>query len=76
MPRSPACGGTNTIVQAIVGLGRMLKMNVIAEGVETAAQADRLRQMACPEAQGYWFSRPLDAAAAQDLLGGPALAFG
>ncbi len=71
-----ASGGSNTIVQAIVGLGRMLNMNVIAEGVETAAQADRLRQMACPEAQGYWFSRPLDAPTAQQLLAGPALAFG
>ena len=56
------------IVQTIVALGRMLGMNVVAEGVETPAQLERLREMHCPHAQGFWFSKPVDRASAQSLL--------
>jgi diguanylate cyclase (GGDEF)-like protein/PAS domain S-box-containing protein len=62
-------GGT-ALVQAIVALGKMLNMNVIAEGVETPEQYRWLRAMECPEAQGFWFSRPLDRNAAARLLQG------
>jgi diguanylate cyclase (GGDEF)-like protein/PAS domain S-box-containing protein len=61
-------GEAGAIVEAIVALGRMLNMNVIAEGVETPEQLQSLRAMNCPEAQGYWFSRPLDHAAIDALL--------
>jgi len=63
-----AAGDSSSIVQAIVGLGRMLNMNVIAEGVETPGQAQCLRALRCPEAQGNWFSRPIDRAGAESLL--------
>jgi diguanylate cyclase (GGDEF)-like protein/PAS domain S-box-containing protein len=56
------------LVRAIVALGKMLNMNVIAEGVETPEQYHWLQAMACPEAQGFWFSRPLDRNAASLLL--------
>jgi len=53
-------GDSNSIVRAIIALGSMLGMKVIAEGVETPAQLQILQDLDCPEAQGYWFSKPLD----------------
>jgi EAL domain-containing protein (putative c-di-GMP-specific phosphodiesterase class I) len=50
------------IVGAIVGLGRLLGMHVIAEGIEDLATADALAKMGCEEAQGYYFGRPTTAA--------------
>jgi diguanylate cyclase (GGDEF)-like protein/PAS domain S-box-containing protein len=53
---------TNTqsaaIIQAILGLGRSLKLPVIAEGVETAAQLAFLTEEGCNEVQGYLIGRP------------------
>jgi len=49
------------IVKAIVALGKALGIRVIAEGVENAGQVRFLRELDCPEAQGFWFSRPLAA---------------
>jgi EAL domain-containing protein (putative c-di-GMP-specific phosphodiesterase class I) len=45
-----------------VELGNSLRLSSIAEAVETPEQAERLRQLDCPQAQGYHFSRPLPAA--------------
>jgi diguanylate cyclase (GGDEF)-like protein/PAS domain S-box-containing protein len=56
------------LVRAIVALGKMLNMNVIAEGVETPEQYRWLLAMECPEAQGFWFSKPLDRTAVSRLL--------
>jgi diguanylate cyclase (GGDEF)-like protein len=50
-----------TIVGALVGLGRALNLQVIAEGVEDTATADALRAMGCEYAQGYLFGEPLEA---------------
>jgi len=47
------------IVRAIVGLGKALHMDVLAEGVETDEQLDILRGEGCDELQGYLFSRPM-----------------
>jgi diguanylate cyclase (GGDEF)-like protein len=47
------------IAQAIVGLARTLSMSVVAEGIETAAQARMLWEMGCQFGQGYYFSKPL-----------------
>jgi diguanylate cyclase (GGDEF)-like protein/PAS domain S-box-containing protein len=48
-------------VQLILELARSLKLRAVAEGVETDLQVDRLRKLGCTLAQGYLFSRPLDA---------------
>jgi diguanylate cyclase (GGDEF)-like protein/PAS domain S-box-containing protein len=49
------------ITAAIIGLAKSLKLEVLAEGVETAAQLAFLRERHCDTAQGYFFSRPLPA---------------
>jgi len=56
------------IAAAIVGLAHSLKLNVIAEGVETREQLDFLRGISCNEAQGYYFSRPLAPDALEKFL--------
>ena len=48
-----------TIVRTIIALGHNLGLKVVAEGVETDAQMQFLREHPCDEAQGYFFSRPL-----------------
>jgi EAL domain-containing protein (putative c-di-GMP-specific phosphodiesterase class I) len=56
------------VASGIVSLVRTLNMKSIAEGVETAEQLARLRQMRCEMAQGYYFSKPLPSEAASELL--------
>lgn len=52
------------IVQSIIGLARACGLSTVAEGVETAGQAELLRGMGCETGQGYLFSRPLPPAEA------------
>jgi len=47
------------IVRTILDLAHSLDMEVVAEGIETAAQAERLRSLGCRLGQGYYFSRPM-----------------
>jgi diguanylate cyclase (GGDEF)-like protein/PAS domain S-box-containing protein len=47
------------IVKSVIGLGRSLKLRVVAEGVETQEQLAFLQAHKCDEAQGYYFSRPV-----------------
>ena len=56
------------IVRAILLLAHNLKMDVVAEGVETIEQLAQLRALDCEYAQGYLFAPPLDAEAAEKLL--------
>jgi EAL domain-containing protein (putative c-di-GMP-specific phosphodiesterase class I) len=56
------------IVEAIVQMARALRMDVVAEGVETAAHRDALRRMGCSLAQGYFFAKPMPMAETLDFL--------
>jgi len=56
------------IVQAIVALARNLGMHVVAEGIETKEQLQELRRLGCELGQGFWFSAPLEPAAAVALV--------
>ncbi len=57
-----------SIVGAIVRLGEALRLDVTAEGVETAEQLDYLRRLGCGRGQGNYFSRPVEAAAVRAML--------
>jgi diguanylate cyclase (GGDEF)-like protein len=50
------------IATAVIALGRSMRMNVVAEGVETWGQVEALRQLGCDEVQGYLLGRPMPAA--------------
>jgi diguanylate cyclase (GGDEF)-like protein/PAS domain S-box-containing protein len=56
------------IVRTILNLGRNLGLKVVAEGVETVEQIERLQDLGCELAQGYFFSVPINAQEATDLL--------
>jgi predicted signal transduction protein with EAL and GGDEF domain len=61
-------GGGAAILRIIIDLAKELGMGVIAEAVETPTQVQRLIELQCSHAQGFLLSRPLNAAAAHDLL--------
>ena len=63
-------GERSEIVRTIVTLARTLRMDVAAEGIETAEQVTRLRALSCHYGQGYFFSKPLARAAAGGLIQG------
>jgi len=54
--------GAMAVTRAIVALAHSLRLHLVAEGVETEAQAEVLRALGCDELQGYLFSRPVPAA--------------
>ena len=56
------------LVRSIIELGHDLGLDVVAEGVEAADEAERLRELGCDFAQGYFYSRPVSADAAEALL--------
>jgi EAL domain-containing protein (putative c-di-GMP-specific phosphodiesterase class I) len=56
------------IAEAIIAMGRKLSLTVVAEGVETKAQADFLRKRACDEFQGFYFSKAVTAGKFAELL--------
>lgn len=60
---------TTELVRIIVEMGRTLEMDVVAEGVETAEQAQRLREMGCGTAQGWLYAEAMPGPEAVRLLG-------
>ena len=60
--------GSLAIVEAIVQLAHHLGMAVVAEGVESAGQLARLRDLGCEYGQGNLFSAPFDGIEAESLL--------
>jgi diguanylate cyclase (GGDEF)-like protein len=56
------------IIEAIIAMGKTLSLNVVAEGVETMAQDEFLREHVCDEMQGFYFSKPVAPDQFTDLL--------
>jgi diguanylate cyclase (GGDEF)-like protein len=52
-------GPQTRLTQAIISMGNTLGMRMVAEGVETPEQANRLRQLGCEFAQGFYFAEPM-----------------
>ncbi len=63
--------GRSEIVRTILSLANTLGLTVVAEGIETRGQLDRLVQLGCGEGQGFMFSPPVDAASIEALLRHP-----
>ncbi|HGX91741.1 MAG TPA: EAL domain-containing protein [Candidatus Tenderia sp.] len=57
-----------TIVETIISMARHMKLDVLAEGVETSGQLSFLKQQGCYSYQGYYFSKPLPAGEFEQLL--------
>ena len=64
----PTSATNRKIVQTILRLSAELEIPVVAEGVETQAEADTLKSMGCRYAQGYLFGRPADLEATLRLI--------
>ncbi|SDY93299.1 diguanylate cyclase (GGDEF) domain-containing protein [Micromonospora pattaloongensis] len=60
--------GGGTVARAVLQIARTFGLSPVAEGVEDAAQARQLRELNCPQAQGYHFARPMPAAQLGALL--------
>jgi EAL domain-containing protein (putative c-di-GMP-specific phosphodiesterase class I) len=56
------------MVTAIMGMARTLKLRIVAEGVETFEELSFIRAHQCDEAQGYYFSQPVQAEGFANLL--------
>lgn len=56
------------MVEMIITLAHKMNLRVIAEGIETIRQFERLRELGCEFGQGYYFSQPLDSKAALQFM--------
>jgi len=56
------------IVGTILELARSLEMDVVAEGIETSEQVERLKVLGCRLGQGYYFGKPVDAEKIGEML--------
>ena len=64
----PSSSGDSRLVAALIAMGHRLDVGIVAEGVETEAQAEFLRAHGCDEAQGYHLGRPIKGEAFEALL--------
>jgi EAL domain-containing protein (putative c-di-GMP-specific phosphodiesterase class I) len=56
------------IIKAIIGLGKILDLRIVAEGVETQEQLETLQKLGCDLAQGYLLGKPMPRQQAELLL--------
>jgi EAL domain-containing protein (putative c-di-GMP-specific phosphodiesterase class I) len=61
----------HALLEAIVGMGQRLGLEVIAEGIEEPDQLSRLRTMGCHTGQGFLFSRPVGPDVIETMLASP-----
>ncbi|RZM78781.1 EAL domain-containing protein [Leptolyngbya iicbica] len=59
---------SQAIVKTIMALGKNMELDIVAEGIETAAQVQFLLEQGCALGQGYWFSEPLTEVQAEQIL--------
>jgi diguanylate cyclase (GGDEF)-like protein/PAS domain S-box-containing protein len=64
-------GGDATLAEAVVQMSRALRLQTVAEGIETTDQWSALRTLGCEFGQGYLFARPIEAARVEALLDDP-----
>jgi EAL domain-containing protein (putative c-di-GMP-specific phosphodiesterase class I) len=57
-----------SVAEAVLQIARTFNLAPVAEGVEDAMQASRLRELNCAQAQGYHFARPMPAGDLTELL--------
>ncbi len=64
-----ATGGVESaIARSIIDLGRAMQIDTVAEGIEVDEQAEMLRSLGCEFGQGFYFAKPLEPAAWEELL--------
>jgi diguanylate cyclase (GGDEF)-like protein len=68
LAKDPLDPSGSNVLAAVVSLAQNLGKGVIVEGIETAEQVERLRKLRCPHAQGFYFSKPVDAGQATALI--------
>lgn len=56
------------IIESVIDMAYQLRLSIIAEGVQTAEQVSKLRELGCMYIQGYYFYRPLTVGKMEDLL--------
>ena len=56
------------IIAAVVNLAHSLRMEVVAEGIETVEQLEYVRLVGCDAVQGYYFGKPMAAAQFEDFI--------
>lgn len=61
-------GKRSEVVKAIIAVAHSLNMQVVAEGIETVGQLNRLRALNCDQGQGYYFSRSLPCSEVTEML--------
>ncbi|BFU44819.1 putative bifunctional diguanylate cyclase/phosphodiesterase [Krasilnikovia sp. MM14-A1004] len=59
------------VCEAVLRLAELLGLETVAEGIETAEQARRVRDFGCKYGQGYWFAKPVAPDAFEELLNAP-----
>lgn len=66
----PEDDGAAVVLESIILLAHDLRMKIVAEGIETREQLERLREFECDFGQGYFFGEPLSARTVVETLGG------
>ncbi|MDX2426912.1 MAG: EAL domain-containing protein [Cycloclasticus sp.] len=64
----PGDEDSEAIIIAIIGLGKSLRLTLVAEGIETTKQATYLQEIGCDLLQGYLFSKPVTAEEFKQLM--------